>query len=143
MYKTAYSRGVFREKPSLRGCFCKRPATGNPSASKIARAGVLYCMADQREAYGRPKVLPTVSTDDLRKNLSEWLNRAGFGYLPVVILRRERKVAALISIDDLAFLERMRERRDTARAQELPKDPEKIVDAVAERLKQELFFEHE
>jgi prevent-host-death family protein len=90
--------------------------------------------------YFGPRILSSVSTNELRANLSETVGRAAFGGEPVLIERRGRKIAAIVSIDDLVLLERMRQRRDEAVAQELPKDQSQIGAAIAERLRRELFF---
>jgi len=53
----------------------------------------------------------------LRKNLSEFINRAAYGADPVLVTRRGRRIAALVSIVDLVLLESMKEaRRDSPRA---------------------------
>jgi hypothetical protein len=60
--------------------------------------------------------------------------RAGFCHA------RGRKIAAIISIEDLELLERMRQRRDEARRQKLPTDQSKVGAALAEQTRRELFF---
>ena len=62
-------------------------------------------MAAQLDDFGPPKVLPSVSTNELRDNLSQTINRAAFGREPVLVTRRGRRIAAIISTVDLAFLE--------------------------------------
>ena len=57
-----------------------------------------------------------MSTEELRRNLSQIINRAAYGIDPVLITRRGRKIAALISLDDLALLVRMQQRRDRMQA---------------------------
>jgi prevent-host-death family protein len=76
-------------------------------------------MAAQLDDFGPPKVLLSVSTNELRDNLSQWINRAVFGREPVLVTRRGRKIAAIISIADFAFLETMRQRRDEAMTEKL------------------------
>ena len=97
-------------------------------------------MEMHRGGFGPPQALPSISTNELRNNLSQTINRAAFGTDPVVVVRRGRKIAAIISISDLAFLEAMRHRRDEALKEELPQDQTKIGAALARRLEQELFF---
>jgi hypothetical protein len=58
----------------------------------------------------------------------------------VLITRRGRKIAAIVSIDDLVFLERMRQRRDKIRAEKVPPDPSEIGRALARSLEWEQFF---
>jgi prevent-host-death family protein len=79
-------------------------------------------MAAQRDDFDPPRVLPAVSTNELRNNLSQSINRAAFGQEPVLVTRRGRKVAAIVSIVDLAFLETMKRRRKEALAGKLPAD---------------------
>ncbi|MGA2976211.1 MAG: type II toxin-antitoxin system Phd/YefM family antitoxin, partial [Spirochaetia bacterium] len=79
-------------------------------------------MAAQLDGFGPPKVLPSISTNELRDNLSQTINRAAFGIEPVLVMRRGKKIAAIISIVDLAFLETMRQRREEAMREKLPTD---------------------
>jgi prevent-host-death family protein len=57
-------------------------------------------------------MLPTVSTNELRDSLSLWINRAAFGSDPILVTRRGRKIAAIISIWDTGLLENARLQRD-------------------------------
>jgi prevent-host-death family protein len=82
-----------------------------------------------------------VTTNGLRRSLSEFLNRAAFGSEPVVVTRRGRPIVALISCDDLAFLRRMRKRQHEVRSRPLPSDAEQVGPALAARLREELFFD--
>ena len=86
----------------------------------------------------RPDLPPVVSTEMLRRSLSQIVNRAAFGSDPVLITRRGRKIAAIISIDDLIRLERMRRRRDEIRSEPVPTDPAKIGEVMAKSLEWEL-----
>ncbi len=51
-----------------------------------------------------------VPTNQLRCSLSEEINRAAFGNEPIIVTRRGRKVAALVSIADLMQLEGLKRR---------------------------------
>jgi prevent-host-death family protein len=42
-----------------------------------------------------------INTNELRDNLSETINRAAFGKEAVIVTRRGRKIAVIISIGDL------------------------------------------
>jgi prevent-host-death family protein len=84
--------------------------------------------------------LRTVTTERLRACLSEIINRAAYGSLPVVVTRRGHPVAAVISIEDLAFLSRMRRMRDAQRRQPVPSDPTQVGPALAQKLEDELSF---
>ncbi len=97
-------------------------------------------MAAQLDDFNHPRILACVSTNELRDNLSQVINRAAFGSEPVLIARRGRKIAAIISIVDLTFLETMKQRRERARNEELPADQSQIGPALARRLSWELFF---
>jgi prevent-host-death family protein len=77
---------------------------------------------------------------ELRDNLSQTINRAAFGREPVLVTRRGRKIAAIISTVDLAFLETMKQRKDEAMTEKLPADQSWIGPAIARRLYWELFF---
>jgi prevent-host-death family protein len=98
-------------------------------------------MVAQCDDFVPPRIPPSVSTNELRDNLSQIINRAAFGTEPVLVTRRGRTIAAIISIDDLALLKRMKQRRDEAMMQKLPADQNEIGPAIARRLKWELFFD--
>lgn len=49
-----------------------------------------------------------VSTKDVREGFSEIVNRVGFGGERVVLVRRGKRVAALVPLADLERLERER-----------------------------------
>ena len=87
-----------------------------------------------------PKALPCISTIQLRDNLSEAINCAAYGMEPVLVMRRGRKIAAIISLDDLAFLELMKHRRNEAWSEPLPTDQSQIGSALARRREVEDFF---
>jgi prevent-host-death family protein len=130
-YITALSRVLLRGTGA-------RPAANN--ASGKVNAAVFRRMASQLEDFGHPKILPSVSTNELRDNLSETINRAAFGEDPVLVTRRGRRIAAIISIVDLVFLERMKKRKYEAMKENLPADQSLVGPAMARRLYQELFF---
>ena len=89
---------------------------------------------------GPPKILPSVSTDELRNSIAQTINRAAYGTEPVLVTRRGRKIAAIISMGDLAFLETMRRRRDEVMSEDVPSGQEEIGPAMARRLRWDLFF---
>ncbi len=101
---------------------------------------VFGCMAAQLSDLDPPHLLPCVSSDKLRDNLSESINRAAFGTEPVLVMRRGRKIAAIVSMDDLTFLEKMKQRRDEAMRERLPTEQSGIGPAIAQRVYWELFF---
>ena len=68
-------------------------------------------------------MLQEVTTEDLRRNLSHVINRAAYGAGPVVVTRKGRKIAAVVSIIDLALLERIKDQREARRMEEEQRDP--------------------
>jgi prevent-host-death family protein len=95
-------------------------------------------MTERIRDLGPPEILPSVRTEELRRNLSTILNRAAYGSAPVVITRRGRQIAAVVSIEDLSRLQRMRLRKKEIGMEEVPTDPSKIGQAMARSLKWEL-----
>ena len=67
--------------------------------------------------------MSAVTTVEARSQLSEILNRAAYGRERVVLTRRGKPIAAVISIDDLKALEQLVERVEDA-----------LDQAVAERV---------
>jgi prevent-host-death family protein len=120
--------------------FAAMAPAGRPHRKQEVNAAVFGGMTAHLGDLGPPKILPSVSTDELRNSISQTINRAAFGTEPVLVTRRGRKIAAIISIVDLAFLERMRQRRDEAMAEDLPADQAGIGPAMARRLRGDLFF---
>ncbi len=60
-----------------------------------------------------------VSTGDARKNLAEILNRVAYGKERVILTRHGRQVAAIVPMEDLDLLTRLRQavqRRDVSDA---------------------------
>jgi len=97
-------------------------------------------MAPQLKDLGPPKIMQSFTTDELRSNLSQVINRAAFGVDPVLITRRGRKIAAVISLVDLIFLENMKQRREEIMSEEVPDTVEGAGPGMGQRLKWELFF---
>lgn len=54
--------------------------------------------------------MTTVTTKEARDQLSELVNRAAYGKERIVLTRRGKGVAALVSLDDLLALEQMMRR---------------------------------
>ncbi len=61
--------------------------------------------------------MPSISTNDLRKNLADVLNRAAYKEERTVITRHGKPVAAVVSAADLAALEALEDRLDTQAAE--------------------------
>lgn len=68
-------------------------------------------------------MLLEVTTEDLRRNLANVISRAAYGADPVVVTRRGRRIAAVVSIIDLALLQRIKEQREARRMEEAQRDP--------------------
>ena len=56
--------------------------------------------------------LPTCTIAQLREQLSDVINRAAFRYERIVITRRGKPIAAIVSIEDASWLEEMEEKED-------------------------------
>ncbi len=97
-------------------------------------------MPPQLQNFGPPKILHSVTTEELRSNLSETINRAAFGVDPVLVTRRGRKTAAIISLVDLMFLENMKKRREEIMTENVPDDMGEVGPEMGRRLKWEIFF---
>ena len=59
---------------------------------------------------------------DIRDNLAEALNRVAYGGERIVVERRGKGVAALVSMDDLALLERLEDQADIKAARKALKE---------------------
>ena len=57
-----------------------------------------------------------ISVVELRDNLADMINRVAYGGERVILHRRGKNLAALISMDDLALLEELEDRLDHAAA---------------------------
>lgn len=66
-----------------------------------------------------------VSITDVRDNLADALNRVAYGGERIILERRGKGVAALVSMDDLALLERIEDEADIKAARQALKDYEK------------------
>src|SRR2546426_4701247 len=64
-----------------------------------------------------------IAVIDARKDLADVLNRAAYGKERVVLTRRGKDVAAIVSIDDLNMLEAIEDHMDL-------KESEKILERV-------------
>lgn len=73
----------------------------------------LYILYMQDETPPRP----TVSTTELRDNISEHLGRVRHRRERVVIEKNSKPAAALISVEDLALLEALEDRLDVLLAE--------------------------
>jgi len=58
--------------------------------------------------------MPTVAVAEIKSHLSEYLSRSGHNRERFIITRRNRPVAALVSLDDLRQIEQLEERQGLA-----------------------------
>jgi prevent-host-death family protein len=58
--------------------------------------------------------MPTVSVADFKSHLSEMISQSVHGNKRIIITRRNKPVAALVSLDDLHVLEQSEERQGLA-----------------------------
>ena len=68
-----------------------------------------------------------VSIAKVRNNLADALNRAAYGGERVILERRGKPVAALVSMDDLALLERLENETDLKAVRKARKEQGKPV----------------
>jgi antitoxin Phd len=68
-------------------------------------------------------VVARVSVSDAREGLPELVNRVAYGRDRVVIERRGQPKAALVSMEDLARLERLEDEEDLAAANKALEEP--------------------
>lgn len=59
---------------------------------------------------------------DIRNNLADALNRVAYGGERIVLERRGKGVAALVSLEDLALLERIEDEQDIKAARKALKE---------------------
>jgi antitoxin Phd len=67
------------------------------------------------------------SMAEVRKNLSEVVSRAAFGGERIVVGRRERDLAAVVSMEDLELLQLLEDREDVKAAIKTLKKGEKGI----------------
>lgn len=79
-----------------------------------------------------------VSVSEAREDFAELVNRAAYGHERVLVSRHGRPVAAIVSVEDVEFLERMEDEFDLKAALEALADPENAVPIPWEQVKNEL-----
>ncbi len=76
-----------------------------------------------------------ISITQIRDNLADALNRVAYGGERVVLKRRGKGVAALVSMDDLALLEELENQADIRAAKKALKEKGGIpLEKIKERL---------
>jgi len=54
----------------------------------------------------------TITTADARKNFADIVNKVAYGNEPIVLTRRGKEIAALISMDELELLQQIEDHMD-------------------------------
>jgi len=65
----------------------------------------------------------TISTADARKHFADIVNKVAYGKEPIVLTRRGREVAALISMEELALLQQIEDHIDIEDARKALAEP--------------------
>src|SRR5438128_11454500 len=85
--------------------------------------------------YGEDRIMG-VRITDIRDNLADALNRVAYGGERIVLERRGKGVAALVSLDDLATLERLEDESDIKAARKALKEKGGVpLEAIKKRLR--------
>ena len=71
----------------------------------------------------------TVSTAEARKNFSDLINKVAYGNESIILTRRGKKVAAIISTDDLELLQRIEDYIDIQDAKKALAEPGENISA--------------
>jgi antitoxin Phd len=64
-----------------------------------------------------------VTTADARKNLAEIINQVAYGKEPIVLTRRGKELAAVVSIEDLKLLQKLEDQIDIHDAWKVKDEP--------------------
>ena len=68
-----------------------------------------------------------VTTAEARKNLADIVNSVAYGKDTVVLTRRGKELAALISIEDLKLLQQLEDEQDIKDAWKAKEEPDETV----------------
>ena len=71
----------------------------------------------------------TISTADARKNLADILNKVAYTKEPIVLTRRGKKIAALISLEGLELLQHIEDLLDIEDAKKALAEPGENIPA--------------
>ena len=63
------------------------------------------------------------TTREARNALAEIINSAAYGHERIILARRGKKLAAVVSMEDLELLERLEDQQDLQAAEEALSDP--------------------
>lgn len=84
-----------------------------------------------------PETPAAMSAAEAREHFAEVVNRAAYGKERIVLSRRGRPVAALVSMDDLLLLEALEERADLAAAREAEEEAARLGTVAWEMVKKD------
>ena len=68
-----------------------------------------------------------VTTAEARKNLADIVNSVAYGKDTVVLTRRGKELAALVSMDNLILLQQLEEQQDIGDALKIKEEPGKNI----------------
>lgn len=71
----------------------------------------------------------TISTADARKHFADIVNKVAYGKEPIVLTRRGKEVAALVSIDELELLQQIEDYIDIEDAKKALAEPGENITA--------------
>ena len=71
----------------------------------------------------------TVTTADARKHFADLVNSVAYGKEPVILTRRGREIAALVSIEELQLLQKIEDRLDIEDARKSLEEPGENISA--------------
>ena len=71
----------------------------------------------------------TISTADARKHFADIVNKVAYGKEPIVLTRRGREVAALVSMDELELLQQIEDHIDIEDAKNALAEPGQNISA--------------
>lgn len=76
--------------------------------------------------------MPHISVANAKSHLSELIAKSAHGHERFVITRRDKPVAALVSLDDLKIIEQHQERQGLAAVASLWPDFEEVAEALTD-----------
>ena len=79
-----------------------------------------------------------MAVSDARESFAELVNRAAYGHERVLVSRRGRPIAAIVSIEDVEFIERVEDELDRQSALDALTDPENAETIPFARIKADL-----
>ena len=77
----------------------------------------------------------TITTADARKNFADIVNKVAYGKEPVILTRRGKEIAALISIEELKLLQKIEDIVDI-------EDARKSLEELGDNISAQEFWKH-